>query len=158
MSIVSGTLTVNPAFLAEIKRDHRQLPAVLNRTTTLISQMTVTGGQPAGLVELLEEVRGRLSSHFALEEAFGYFDDAVTVAPRLSEKAAALRQEHEFFLQEACRICGLARELLDDENWLRCLQNVAEVFHRFRERFEGHEAGENELIVQAFNDDIGVGD
>jgi len=39
------------------------------------------------LVDWLSELRDQLALHFALEEAYGYFDEPLHVAPQLAEKA-----------------------------------------------------------------------
>ena len=41
--------------------------------------------------------------HFALEDAYGYFEDAVAEAPRLSDMAEQLHSEHDgLFLEITC--------------------------------------------------------
>lgn len=158
MLVASRTLTVNAAFLQEIKQDNVELRDLLGDLSQQLLQRRPRLGGSRELVELLGRLRDQLAIHFALEEAFGYFDDAVDVAPRLSERAEQLRLEHDMFFRDVCGICEQAEQLLYDETSSRTLRQIATRFAAFYNALEQHEARERELIMEAFDDDIGVGD
>ena len=110
------------------------------------------------LVEKLTRLRDQLAVHFSLDEAFGYFENAVSIAPRLSERADSLRSEHDLFFHDICAICEQAEQLLYHEASPRTLRLVCTRYADFYDALQQHEAREAELIMEAFDDDIGVGD
>jgi hemerythrin-like domain-containing protein len=110
------------------------------------------------VADQMAELRDQLAMHFALEEAYGYFDDPIRVAPRLSVAASQLRDEHQV-------LYSLIRDLADEVDELcragTLAQNGARVVKRFGEyydRLQQHENRESELILDAYDSDIGVGD
>ncbi len=158
MATATGTLTVNAAFLMEIKEDNRELHELLQRAATLFSRPDRVHAPPRQLAELVQGLRDRLAMHFSLEEAFGYFEDAVSVAPRLTRQANELRAEHGGLFVEACDLVEDAERLQYGETPPIAVRRLAERFNAFYRRFQDHDARENEMILQALDDDIGVGD
>jgi len=157
MAIVTSTVTVNAAFLQEIKEDNRELARFLSRAEAKCKNATVSPSS-AIVADLLVQVRDQLAFHFALEEAYGYFENAVDAAPRLCGQATALRAQHEALFVEICEIADEAEEMRLSRNGRRRVRTVANRFLNFCHRLRQHEADETELILQALDDDIGVGD
>ena len=154
----TATVTINAAFLQEIKEVNEDLWRLLDRAKHVCRKPQTVERQGRQVVEMLAELRDQLAMHFALEEAYGYFDDPIRVAPRLSALASALREEHQV-------LYAMIRDLADDvdelsrteslsENGLR----VVERFGEYYDRFQQHENRENELILEAYDSDIGTGD
>ncbi len=158
MSIATRTVTVNAAFLQEIKDDNRELRRLLAKANDLFSWCGGGRAPARELVETLGGLRDQLAIHFSLEEAYGYFEEAVDVAPRLSEKAERLRGEHETLFLDACDLVDRAEQLLYVNAAAAATKKVALRFVAFRREFQEHESNEEELILQALDDDIGVGD
>jgi hypothetical protein len=158
MSIATGTVAVNAAFLQEIKddaREFRRLVAQCSETTGPAHLGTV---EPKRIVDLFGKLRDQLALHFTLEEAYGYFEDAVNIAPQLSEQAESLRNEHQTLFNDFCRIVETAEQLLYGEADDHQRARIARLFYNFRAELQLHEARENDLILAAFNDDFGAGD
>ena len=157
-TVSTGTLTVNAAFLQEIKEVHQELWCLLAEVRGMCED-------PAGILkrrkkfrELFEVLRDQLALHFALEEAYGYFEDPVDVAPRLCDRALALRDEHRRLYVQITALEHRVRDSLEHHpNRARVLGLIRE-FEDFDEDFRRHEEAENELIQQEYGDDIGVGD
>ncbi len=154
----TSTVTVNAAFLQEIKEVNEDLWKLLDEVKQLCGNPQNVQLQGRQVVEMLAELRDQLAMHFALEEAFGYFNDPVRVAPHLCDAASSLRDEHQ-------TLFTLVRDLADEVDGLyragSLPQNGPRVVQRFREyydRFQQHENRENELILEAYDSDIGVGD
>lgn len=154
----TSTVTINAAFLQEIKEVNEDLWKLLDEVKRICRDTQSVQAQARHVVDLLAELRDQLAMHFALEEAYGYFDDPVLVAPRLSECARALRDEHQI-------LYTLVRDLADEVDELyragKLSQKASRVVERFREyydRFQEHENRENEMILDAYDSDIGVGD
>ena len=152
-----GTLTINAAFLQEIKEDNRQLSELLDRTAALLPPHVIHV-RVNSLAQTLGELRDQLATHFSLEEFFGYFDDAMDVAPWLSSQADVLRVQHESLFREICDLADDAEKMLYRERSAVTLQQLSLAFQCFQSRLKDHEEAENDLIQQAFCDDVGVGD
>ncbi|MCA9262682.1 MAG: hemerythrin domain-containing protein [Planctomycetales bacterium] len=157
MLITTATVTVNAPFLQEIKDDNRSLRVLLARAQRFCASCSLDSVREFS--QLLNDLRDQLAMHFALEEAYGYFDDPIDAAPNLCEQAIRLREEHSDLYLEI-------QEIADETEWLVydrqvqpfALQQIVERFGEFSARFEGHESAEGELIWRACNLDIGVGD
>ena len=156
MTSIVQTMTVSPAFMQEIKEDDLRLQRLLNEFRQVISGQRLTQSGGRRLAALVSNVRDHVAFHFALEEAFGYFEDPVAVAPRLCERVEELRAEHVDLFTEVCRIVDVFE---DSAPGLPAdLTAVQDMCCEFLGHFEAHEAAENALISQAFNEDLGVGD
>jgi hypothetical protein len=158
MLLATRTVTINPAFLHEIKEDNVELREVLAQLVNRLLQRRQRPADARTLVEMLGRLRDQLAIHFSLEEAFGYFENATAVAPRLSRQAEELRSEHNLFFRDICSICEQAEQLLYHEVPGQVLRQIAARFAAFHDAFQLHESRERELIMAAFDDDIGVCD
>ncbi len=104
---------------------------------------------------LLEDFDLGLREHFAVEEKGGYFADILKVAPRLSRRAARLEQNHKEFSERLQSLLALVRYAVDaPDDWER----VTSAVERFLQALRAHEDEENELVREAFMDDLGLGD
>ncbi|MCA9267959.1 MAG: hemerythrin domain-containing protein [Planctomycetales bacterium] len=158
MIIATRTVAVNAAFLQEIKQDSVELQHLLQETADQLLHPRSRVKDVRSLADLLAQLRDQLAMHFALEEAFGYFEDALEVAPRLSRRAEELRSEHDLFFRDICSLCDHVDSLPGEENWRMAMRGVAARFSAFFDAFHQHETRERELIMEAFDDDIGCGD
>ena len=158
MAVITGTLAINAAFLQEIKEDNRQLRELIKKVASTCRRTSREGLQTRILADHLNALRDQLALHFTLEDAYGYFEDAIVDAPRLSGEAQRLHSQHDTLFREICDLVDLAEGLLYQERRVVQFASVAAHFFAFQARFERHERGENELILAAFDDDIGVGD
>ncbi len=149
-------LSVNAAFLKDIKDDNRDLKVLLDRIKPLAEHRQTAINHWVELIELFAGLRDQLALHFSLEEAFGYFDDAIVTAPQLSVTAECLRGQHAMLFEKIRDLADTAIELPPDraESVSRCLEE----FDRFRVALEKHEESELKLILDSLDDDIGVGD
>jgi hypothetical protein len=155
MTVITRTVTVNAAFLQEIKEDARELWSQFQRLEVCLLVESPPRMSRRQLYAALTQLRDQLAMHFALEEAYGYFEDAIEVAPWLSMKADSLRGEHDNFYDEACQLVDQAEQLLHREVPGRLLAELVDRFGQFYEGFQKHESAENQLIQQAFNEDMG---
>lgn len=149
-------LSVNAAFLKDIKDDNRDLKQLLDKIYLLAEHPQIAGNHWQELVGLFDDLRDQLGLHFALEEAYGYFDDAIVTAPQLSVVAECLKGQHPKLFEHICRLADHAHEVRieSNEQVVRFLND----FQRFRSEFERHEENELKLILDALEDDLGVGD
>lgn len=158
MATAMGTVTINAAFLLEIKEDNQELRQLLEHAVDALCKPDRIFTPPKKLAELLGQLRDQLAMHFTLEEAFGYFEDAVAVAPRLGRQADTLRGEHKDLFLELCNIVEYAERLQYGESPASAVSRIGDRFSVFHRRFRNHEDRENQLILESLNDDLGVGD
>jgi hypothetical protein len=158
MAIVARTVSINPAFLQEIKDDHHELRQLLHHTGAMLNRPSWMPAELDELYELFEKLRDQLAMHFALEEAYGYFEDAVTVAPHLCRRAERLRGQHDELYSELCGLADRVETLVYDKPPESALDDVAANFRRFCERLQQHELDERAMILAALDDDLGAGD
>ncbi|MBP86738.1 MAG: hypothetical protein CMJ64_08485 [Planctomycetaceae bacterium] len=155
---MTGTVTVNAAFLQEIKDVNQDLWRLLSNARRMSHEPAMIYAAPRRFFGLIEQLRDQLALHFALEEAYGYFDDPVEVAPRLCEQAERLRAEHRDLYLSAVALTEFAEQLLLASNNGRLILESARQFRAFDDRFQQHERAENQLILEEYDNDIGVGD
>ena len=106
------------------------------------------------LLRLIAEAEQLLPAHFAFEEAGGYLSEALAVAPRLSRRAAALQRDHGKFAARFAKLATFARELREtDEGW----DYLGVAIREFSRELRFHELEENQLVQEAFLDDLGGG-
>lgn len=151
-----GRLAVNAAFLKEIKEDNRQLKALWDRLVPMVEHHETAKNHWPELIAGYAELRDQLAIHFSLEEAYGYFDDAVDIAPHLSLTAESLRAQHSKLFEQIRDLADLILEL--NAELPEHVKKLMRRFDTFKAQFENHEESELKLILQSFDDDLGVGD
>jgi len=87
-------VVVNAAFLKDIKDDSRDLKVLMDRIQLVSYPLPTAINHWPELIRLFGDLRDQLAMHFSLEEAYGYFDDAIVTAPQLSVTAECLRSQH----------------------------------------------------------------
>lgn len=134
-----------------ILEDHLALKALLQQIETALTGKTAT---IAEVSDLLARLGDDLVKHFALEEDGGYFSEAVLRAPQLLSKANELMAQHP-------KMCTLARDLVDlgpaqqgDQWW----QETRQRFQAFKTELLKHERREDQLLLEAYTQDLGAHD
>jgi hypothetical protein len=154
---LTGTVTVNPAFLQEIKEVNQELWTLLAGLRHRCLR-PLAPGQCHQLIDKLSLLRDQLALHFSLEEAYGYFEDPVEVAPQLGRQAEQLREEHKELYLDVCDLLERAERMYYDEQHAELALWIGPEFLELEQRLRQHEERENELIMDAYEGDIGVGD
>lgn len=158
MVTAQRTLAINAAFLQEVKDDNRELRNLLDQSAAMLDRPRNSAIESRKLAQMLGKLRDQLALHFSLEEAYGYFDDAIDVAPRLSRQAESLRSEHPKLFLTLCELVEQAEQMLYGERASKEVAKLADNFADFRQRLQHHEEQEQALIVQTLNEEIGGGD
>ncbi len=151
----TATITVNPAFLKEIKEVHQDLWQRLADVQRILTRPVPFTTEPRVFVDLLADLRDQLALLFSLEEAYGYFEDPVFVAPQLGKLAESLRAQHCELYLEITQLVEQAERHEYRGQLVSWIVVLAGAFMRFNRRFLQHEARENDLIQQAYDDDLG---
>lgn len=152
----SVKFTLNAAFFHEIKEDHQQLQAVLKRLRDLMNHRLALSNHRREFATLLGDLRDQLAFHFALEEAYGYFEDVVDRAPRFHVEAGKLRSQHSQLYVSCQEIAENAAA--DMAAGGADLDPIVDQFAAFDRALQSHESAELGLIMDAMNLDVGVGD
>lgn len=158
MAVATYTVSINPAFLQEIKDDHHELRQLMHHTEAMLNRPSWMQIECDRLVDLFGKLRDQLAMHFSLEEAYGYFEDAISSAPHLSRRAEVLRAQHFKLYSDLAHLAERAEALLYHEAPADAVTGVADSYRDFSDRFHEHESRESDLIQEAFHLDIGAGD
>lgn len=154
----TSTVTVNKAFLKEIKEVNLDLWQIVTELRETARNPYLVRSRRYQFVGMLEDLRDHLALHFALEEAYGYFDEPLKVDPRLSSRAKHLRSQHRDLYLLACDLIDHAMQLHDGNNIDELARKLVGQYAEFDSQLQSHEQAENELIQQEWDEDIGGGD
>lgn len=152
MAISTATITLNAAFLQEIKEDNIELPPLLGKVRAALAGSGLLKGRWRHFVEFLGELRDHLAMYFALEEAYGYFENPMTTTPRLSRGATILRAQHQALYSEICALTEQAEQWLYQETQAPVPRKIFRQFIVFSEHLQEHETREHALILQVLKD------
>ena len=158
MLLKTKTRAINSAFLEEIKQLNRDLWDLIEDISVACSYRLKTIEGCTFFCIRLTRLRDQLATHFSLEEAFGYFDDPIDLAPRLSDTAESLLREHRKLQARISELVTFAWALHNRGALKVAFDQVAREFNGFHADLKRHERREQLLILQAYDDDIGVGD
>lgn len=157
-ALPTRTVTINAAFLQEIKDVHQELWQLLGECRQFVRRPVSMSRQCAEFVEMLQELRDKVALHFALEDAYGYFEDPLDVPPRFAQRALDLRDEHGTLYVEISELADEGAQLLHERKLAELTTTLVNRFDEFCARFEAHESAEIDLIQSTFVVDIGEGD
>lgn len=155
-AIAEQRVTMNVAFMNEIKQDfdfRETLNAVCHR---LNSQPEISARDAA---KELATLRDQLETYFAMEEFYGYFQQAATTNPRVNLQADVLRSDHESLFLQLNELVDLAEQIVYRECSKKItIRDLAEKLDSFCQTLAEHEQDEMELMMRLHNEDFGVGD
>ena len=140
--------------LVDIAHEHRDLRRRLHELRALV-QMRERGldisQRLAQMTASLADLHNTMEAHFAQEESGGVIVEAVIRLPRLAEEAAAIEREHPELLLE---IEALRRMVQASDCSRHAWKHVCAAVERIVQRLLNHEAAENRLLGEGFNEDI----
>ena len=136
----------------EMQREHEELRALLGNLHKVLAERL---DKVQRVAELLASLVDHVETHFEEEEVAGFFDQIVDRAPRLSDNIERLRHEHQQLLGAVRQLNQVASQGNGSADWW---QQLEQAFHQFSTELMHHESAENDLLQQAFTDDIGTGD
>jgi hypothetical protein len=149
---------INPAFFQEIKDDSVQLWELLDATRDALSVCSADRIQTRALADLLAQLKQQLSSHFVLEEFYGYFDDALGAVPHLVDRAQVLKLQHDPLYTKLADIADDCSRLANREITSTSLATLMARYRAFYDELSSHETAERQLITDSLYDEIGTGD
>lgn len=154
----TSTVTVNAAFLQEIKEVNQEMWDGFCSLESMCSRPMSLKDHCFELTGRLSDLRDQLALHFALEEAYGYFDEPEDAMPGIAERASSLRGQHRTLYQEFDLLVEQAETLLYERRLAALTTVIPVAFDQFAARFRQHEAEESALLQEVWTQDTGVGD
>ncbi len=149
-------ITINAAFLQEIKDDHVEFRALITDTCRNMSRIDI---EAADVVRWLGDLRDSLETYFALEEFYGYFKQAQVINPAVSHHASELHNEHDLLFTQLLGLIEQSEQIVYRENNdPQALRKIVNGYEEFVQRLARHEESEMELMMRLCNEEIGVGD
>ena len=149
-------ITINAAFLQEIKDDNVEFRALVTDTCCNMAQGEL---EATDVARWLGDLRDSLETYFALEEFYGYFSQAQVINPAVSHQASELRGEHNTLFTTLLSLIDLTEQIVYHENRdPEALKKIVSGFEHFVEQLAEHEEREMNLMMRLCNEDIGVGD
>ena len=149
------SVTVNPAFLQEVKEEDQYFRDLSDELYDLCRADLDGNWDVEFFHQLLVALRGQLALRFSLEENVGYFSNPCEADPCICYTAAKLRAQHIDLFDEISQITDAAADLIYP--WLETASpaELVERFLEFQLRYWEHEKREYELIWQAHQLDLG---
>lgn len=144
-----------------IRQEHEELRELLGKVHRTLARRPHS---PTDVLKMLQSLYCQLQLHFDEEEVGGLFVEICSLAPRLSERAEALRVEHAWLNNRLleliqCADSGCASDCANsDSNCDDERLTLEAKFHEFSKELMQHERKENELLMEAYGDDIGASD
>ena len=146
-------ISVNTAFLKEVKDEHVQLRDLFAMNRVRIQHAE----NPHMVLEWMQELLDQVETYFTMEEFFGYFEHASTQNQSVSRDANRLQKEHgTLFLQLMTLINRIEEAIYDDK--VLSFEKISSEFIEFADEFEHHETQEMMLMMKLCNEEFGVGD
>lgn len=147
-------VTLNHAFLADIKDDHVELRELVKLNRNRLGDQPV---EPSQTLAWLNELRDELETYFALEEFYGYFNHAAISNPSVSRSAKSLKTDHEKLFIQLIELIDQTEQIIYHESDSN-IDSVRIGFLQFASDFDEHEEAEMELMMRLCNEELGVGD
>ena len=130
--------------------EHEHLRARLEQAEKFFSQEPQ---QTVDAANVLDELITELKLHFMHEEEGGYLSEALSQAPRFTDRATELQQQHPQMLKAVRELYQQAQSGDGSAGWWSSLQAA---YQSLAEQIHAHETGENDLVQKAFTEDIGA--
>ena len=162
----SRRLSVNAAFMQDIKNDNRDLKILMDRLAVLTHPREAAANHWSELIQLFSDLNDQLALHFGLEEAYGYFDQALDADPEMSIAAEELRGQHAVLFEDSRHLAEAAAHACTGDAPIEGVtpevttaqEKVLVRYDSFVKQFHEHEEAELKLILDALDEDLGVGD
>lgn len=137
------------AFAAAFEAEHREMRQLVHALRDAVNRNRPWSREVAShAVKAVEAMRAHLRHHFAQEEAGGYLEQALAMAPRFSDEAQVLLAQHASMLQLVDEVAQVARNAVEDaELWPQLKLQVKDLLRKLT----AHESAENRIVQQAFN-------
>ncbi len=145
------TLTVNPAFLQEIKDSNPDLWDTVDQLRKVCECDQEPASTARGLARLLDALRDQLALQFSLEESYGYQEVPEAAGGVLGELASHTHAQHCSLYLRLSELAEQAEELQYRGVEPTQLRQLVQLTRGFDAELRKHEQSENELIERSFH-------
>ena len=142
----------SPTAFKNVLADHQHLSELFSQVR---NALRTEGVGREELAALLDDLQVHALDHFSHEEQDGLFERIAAHAPRLSEEALDLKQQHQALAETLERVVESVK--LDGWNPRRA-EETSNRFTEFLLQFDEHEESENRLLQEAYDRDVGSKD
>ncbi len=144
-------------FFEMMMREHRELIDLLGQIRHALDSAAKdpAAKDAAEVKRLMGDLCDRVRSHFKHEEEGGYFHEALERAPRLTNLAEKLLEQHATLSEIAEKLCWHVKTEPSEAAWWK---ELGEMFDDFSKQLLKHKAQEDHLVQEAFTQDIGTAD
>lgn len=140
------TLTINPAFLQEIKDSNLTLWKTVERLNMACRESREPVAVLGLLVPLLGELRDALALEFALEESYGYIEVPAAAAPANHHLLHDIHSQHCRLFLRITELAERAEEMQFRGMLSEELPELIDEVGAFELEFKDHERMESDLI------------
>jgi hypothetical protein len=148
---------VRPDIVDETLEEHRGCMEVVARVEQCLDQQPDREGQWLGrLTETLPLLATTLRAHFRVEQEGPLYRQLPIRYPRFSQRLEQLEAEHVRILETTDGIVARARDL--GQVQMHEMRELNAQIQMLIATIRRHEAEENEIVIQAHWDEVGVGD
>ena len=144
-----ANVTINAAFMQEIKEASSELWQILREISHLCAHPLSIHLHPRRSIELLRQLQDQLGLYFTLEEYYGYFEGPARGDLEFSKRAADLRNQHQDMYLDICAIVDRAERLLDHRRAASLTHHIVVRTQAFQEQLKAHEAAEERLLLHS---------
>ena len=141
-----------PADFDLVLTEHEHLSELFSRICVAVA---ASGTSREQMIALLDELKTHVLQHFAHEEDGGLFQQITSKAPRLEHEATLLEEQH---VALAASLEDIAQPLAGDAWDAKARLEMEQRFRDFLAQFKEHEEGENRLLQEAYDRDVGSKD
>lgn len=149
-------ITINAAFLKEIKEDNFLLNELLESLSMLCYETGLIILDLRYLEKLIGELSDVLTMHFSLEDTYGYFYGPLKPIPVMCREARRLQSQHSELLLDLYSISRQIQSELKLYGNQIISEKLLQQTRKFQIKLMRHELGENELILTAYYEDLFV--
>ena len=149
--------SVLPGIPSRVRQVHDQHRSIVRQMRELTCRLDEQPGEDelaerrAEIHRSLGWLQSDLAEHFYNEGSVGFVAHALAAAPRLSRRARAIASQHHLLRGKLVKVVSLVERKASA--WVE----IRFEFQAFSASLQEHEALENELIHEAFLDDLGGG-
>lgn len=140
-------------YVRAMKCEHCELETLLHDLNRALDEADLRNWPQEAMVKVgehLNTLEEALTAHFRREEEGGFLEDAEVALPRMSGAVSELLKEHGEMLVEVRELAAQTKHMRwgTYHSWRAFLENV----RAFVKKLQAHEARENVLLAEAFND------
>ena len=136
--------------------DHRACMRVVAEVERCLHEPPDREGRWSGrMLEALNKLRGTLAAHFKVESGEPLFRTIPTAHPRFAGRLSRLESEHEGMLEELDQV---VRQAEGSQSRIYEQRELNGRIQLLIAKIRRHEAEENEILIEAYWDEVGVGD